>query len=106
MKNRKIIKVLSLLMLTILLVSTFSLPVFATVDGEEEAPTFWDQFADTALYILDLICMALFAILFIIHSAIVLIVFIFIGVIWLLVELGVVLIDLIMVIVNGIIGLF
>lgn len=106
MKNKNIVKILAICILTILLVSTFALPVFATVDGEEASPTFWDQFADGILYILELLFAALIVIFYIIFGLIVIIIVIIYGAIWLLFELGGAVVDLIMLIVNAIIGLF
>ena len=106
MKNKKIVKVISIFMLAALLLSTFALPVFATVDGEEADLTFWDQLVDAIFYIVELVITAFLVVCYLIIGIVVVIALLFIGALRLLFELGEAMVDLIMLIVNGIIGLF
>ena len=106
MKNKKIVKVISIFMLAALLLSTFALPVFATVDGEEADLTFWDQLVDAIFYIVELVITAFLVVCYLIIGIVVVIALLFIGALRLLFELGGAMVDLIMLIVNGIIGLF
>ena len=100
MKNRKIIKVLSLLMLTILLVSTFALPVFATVDPDPGTPaSFVEGLGDAILYVVELI-LGIIAMAFLLIIVIVYLAFSAV------IALGEAIIELIMLIVNGIMSLF
>lgn len=106
MRNKKIVKVISIFMLAALLLSTFALPVFATVDGEEADLTFWDQLVDAIFYIVELVITAFLVVCYLIIGIVVVIALLFIGALRLLFELGGAMVDLIMLIVNGIIGLF
>ena len=105
MKNKKIVKVISIFMLAALLLSTFALPVFATVD-REESPTFWDQLVDAIFYIVELVITAFLVVCYLIIGIVVVVALLFIGALRLLFELGGAMVDLIMLIVNGIMSLF
>ena len=76
MKNKKLIKFLSIFMLAIMLISTFATPVFAMAEGEvtEEAPTIWEQIFNVITSILAVIVGVIFFIIytvFIILSALI-----------------------------------
>ena len=67
MKNKKFIKVLSIFMLAIMLVSTFATPVFAMAEGEtteEAAPTIWEQILGVITGILAVIIGVIFFIIY------------------------------------------
>ena len=66
MKNKKFITFISIFMLAVMLVSTLSLPVFATAKGEvaEESPTIWEQIFNVITGILAVIIGIIFFILY------------------------------------------
>lgn len=100
MKNKNIVKILAIFILTILLVSTFALPVFATVDPDPGTPAaFLEELGDAILYVVELI-LGIIAMAFLIIIVIVYLAFSAV------IELGEAIIGLIMLIVNAIIGLF
>lgn len=100
MKKKNFIKIFSLLMLAIVLVSTFSMPVLATADGEvEETPTFWDGLFDAVIALLSVIVLVIFAAVSIVFLIIVIL-------LALIFELGEALFNFISLIVTGIGGLF
>lgn len=100
MKNRKIIKIISLLVLTVLLLSTFAMPAFATVPGEESpVSNFFDNLFEAIISVLGLIAIAILLVLYVVFIAIVI-------ALALIFELGQALFELISFIVNSIIGLF
>ena len=98
MKNKNIVKILAIFILTILLVSTFALPVFAfaTVDPDPGTPA---SFGDAILYVVELI-LRIIAMAFLIIIAIVYLAFSAV------IALGEAIIELIILIVNGIMSLF
>ena len=101
MKNKKIIKFLSIFMLAIMLVSTLSLPVLATAEGEvaEESPTVWEQIFNVITSILVVIAGIILAIvytIFIVFSFLLNILFI----------VGETIVNFVISVVNAIAGLF
>ena len=101
MKNKKIIKFLSIFMLAIMLISTLSLPVLATAEGEvaEEAPTVWEQIFNVITSIWAVIAGIILAIvytIFIVFSFLLNILFI----------VGETIVNFVISVVNAIAGLF
>ena len=101
MTNTKFIKIVSIFMLALVLVSAFSLPVLAEAEGDVEvAPaSFWDQLFDAIMTLLGIVLGAIIIVCYAILAIIVILLYIIFA-------LGEAIVDLIMLIVNAIRALF